>query len=251
MSGHSKWKTIQHKKGAADAKRGKLFSRMSKEIMVCARAGGGDPDANASLKTLVTKAKAANMPNDNIDRAIKKGTGELASDALEEMIYEGYAAGGVALIVKALTDNKNRAAASLRHIFSKNGSSFAQQGAVSRSFHRRGQILVEASVTTEDALMDVVLEAGAEDLVNAGDYFEVTTDPAAFDAVMEALTSAEIPVMEGEVTLISDVPVPVTELSQAKAVMKFVEQLEENEDVQDVYHNADFDDSVLAAMAEE
>ncbi len=251
MSGHSKWKTIQHKKGANDAKRGKLFSRLSKEILVVARAGGGDLDTNASLKTLVTKAKSANMPNDNIDRAIKKGTGELESAALEELDYEGYAAGGVALIVKALTDNKNRAASDIRHIFSKHGSSFAQQGSVSRSFHRRGQILVDTSVTDEDTLMGIVLDAGAEDLENAGEFFEITTDPTTYGAVMTALEDASIAVIEGSVTLVSDLMIPISDLSQAKAILKFVDSLEDNEDVQDVYHNADFDDSVLAAIAAE
>jgi YebC/PmpR family DNA-binding regulatory protein len=163
MSGHSKWATIKHKKGAADAKRGKVFSKLAKELMVVARQGGSDPGMNPTLRTLIQKAKSVNMPADNVDRAIKKGAGELEGAVFEEAVYEGYAGGGVGLIVQALTDNKNRAAAEIRHIFTKHGSSFAQQGSVSRAFHRRGQIFIEAEGVDEDELMGVVLEAGAED----------------------------------------------------------------------------------------
>jgi YebC/PmpR family DNA-binding regulatory protein len=251
MSGHSKWSTIKHKKGAADAKRGKVFSRLSKELMVAARAGGGDPVTNNILRTLISKAKVANMPNDNIDRAIKKGTGEIAGDTIEEIVYEGYASGGVGLIVKVLTDNRNRAAAQIRHIFTKNGSSFAQQGAVSRSFQRRGQFLIDASATDEETLMAVVLDAGAEDLQVNDEYFEVLTDPSVYDDVAEALEKAGIECIESNQTLLSDVMVPVSDLKQAKEIMRFIEDLENNDDVQDVYNNADFDDAVMAAMESE
>jgi YebC/PmpR family DNA-binding regulatory protein len=251
MSGHSKWATIKHKKGAADAKRGKVFSKLAKEIMVVAKAGGGDPDQNITLRTLIAKAKSANMPNDNIDRAIKKGTGE-GKDAVtfEEIVYEGYAAGGVALIVKVLTDNKNRAAAEIRHIFTKNGSSFAQQGSVSRTFQRRGQIFVDGAVD-EEKLMEAALEAGAEDIQHDGSQFEILTDPQGFNDVCEALEAAGIKAESSEVTLLSDLMVPVSDASVAKAVLRFVSALEDNDDVQDVYHNMDMDDSIIDEVAAE
>ncbi len=251
MSGHSKWKTIQHKKGAADAKRGKIFSKMAKELMVVAKAGGGSPDTNTALRNLIVRCKAVSMPNDNIDRAIKKGTGELAADIMEEITYEGYADGGVGVVVKVLTDNKNRAAAEIRHIFSKMASGFASQGAVSRGFKRRGQIFIDANVVEEDKLMDIVLNAGAEDMSRDGEQFEVLTDPSAFTPVMEALEKAGIKTNDAEVRLVAETYVPVTDKTVAKSVMKFVEALEDNDDVQNVYTNMDLDDSVIAAIEKE
>jgi YebC/PmpR family DNA-binding regulatory protein len=251
MSGHSKWKTIQHKKGAADAKRGKIFSKMAKELMVVAKAGGGNPDTNASLRNLIARCKSQSMPNENIDRAIKKGTGELAADIMEEITYEGFAGGGVGVVVKVLTDNKNRAAAEVRHIFTKHGSSFAALGAVSRGFKRRGQIYVDAATVEEDKLMDIVLEAGADDMSRDGDQFEVLTDPNAFNAVVEALAKAGIKPGDAEVRLVPDTYVPVKDKIVAKAVLKFVETLEDNDDVQNVYTNIDIDDAVLAEIAKE
>ena len=251
MSGHSKWKTIQHKKGAADAKRGKIFSKMAKELMVVAKAGGGNPDANATLRNLIVRCKSVSMPNDNIDRAIKKGTGELAADIMEEITYEGFADGGVGVVVKVLTDNKNRAAAEIRHIFSKMASGFASQGAVSRGFKRRGQIFVDAKSVEEDKLMDIVLNAGAEDMSPDGEQFEILTDPSAFAGVMEALEKAGIKVEDSEIRLVPETYVPVTEKSVAKAVMKFVETLEDNDDVQNVYTNMDMDDSLIAELEKE
>ena len=248
MSGHSKWKTIQHKKGAADAKRGKMFSKLAKELMVVARHGGGVPATNASLRALMTKCRTYNMPMDNIERAIKKGTGELEGGQLEEVGYEGFAAGGVGIVVKALTDNKNRAAAEIRHIFTRNGSSFATLGAVSRGFKRRGQIIVNAATVEEDKLMDVVLNAGAEDLQRDGEEFEVLTDPAAFMAVVEALEKAGIKPVSSEIKLIPDTYVQVSDKIAAKAVMKFVETLEDNDDVQDVYTNMDVSDELMAEI---
>ena len=251
MSGHSKWKTIQHKKGAADAKRGKIFSKMAKELMVVAKAGGGNPDTNSALRTMITRCKAVSMPNENIDRAIKKGTGELAADIMEEITYEGFADGGVGVVVKVLTDNKNRAAAEIRHIFSKMASGFASQGAVSRGFKRRGQIFVDAKSIEEDKLMDLVLNAGADDMTNDGDQFEILTDPNAFNAVMEALEKAGVKTDDSEVRLVPETYVPVTDKAVAKSVMKFVETLEDNDDVQNVYTNMDVDDAILAAMEKE
>jgi YebC/PmpR family DNA-binding regulatory protein len=251
MSGHSKWKTIQHKKGAADAKRGKIFSKMAKELMVVAKAGGGNPDTNTALRNMIVRCKAVSMPNENIDRAIKKGTGELAADIMEEITYEGFADGGVGVVVKVLTDNKNRAAAEIRHIFSKMASGFASQGAVSRGFKRRGQIFVDANAVEEDKLMDIVLNAGAEDMSRDGEQFEILTDPNTFSAVMDALEKAGIKTEDAEIRLVPETYVPVTDKGVAKSVMKFVEALEDNDDVQNVYTNMDLDDTVLAAIEKE
>lgn len=251
MSGHSKWKTIQHKKGAADAARGKIFSKISKEIMIASRQGGGKPEANASLRVLIQKARGYNMPNDNIERAIKKGTGELEGVTLDEVAYEGFAHGGVAIVVKALTDNKKRAAAEIRHIFTAHGSNFATQGAVSRGFKRKGQILVDAAVVDEGKLMDIVIEAGAEDMSRDGDQFEIITDPSGFDAVVEALEKAGIKRNSAEVTMVPDIYVTITDKSTAKSLMKFVEELDNNDDVQDVYTNLDVDEGVLAEIEKE
>ena len=253
MSGHSKWATIKHKKGAADAKRGKVFSKIAKEMTLVAKAGGGDPGTNPTLRTLIAKAKSVNMPNDNIDRAIKKGTGELAADVLEEVTYEGYAQGGVGLVVKVLTDNKNRAAAEVRQVFKKNGSDFAGQGAVSRGFERKGTIMVPAADgLTEDALMEVVLGAGADDMATEEGGFTVTTQPSAFAEVCAALEAASIAFDQenSQVGLIATTLVPVSDVSVAKAVNKFVSMLEDHDDVQDVYTNMSLDDSI-AEQAQE
>jgi len=251
MSGHSKWATIKHKKGAADAKRGKVFSKLAKEIMVVARQGGGDPQQNPTLRTLLQKAKSVNMPNDNIDRAIKKGTGELEGQSFEELVYEGYAAGGVALIVECLTDNKNRTAAEVRHAFNKHGYSFAQQGAVSRGFTRKGQILVDAEKVDEDKLMELALEAGADDMTRDGDQFEIQTDPGVFSDVADALENAGIETLNAEVTLIPDTYMPVTDPSTASSMFKFISALEDLDDVQNVHTNMDVDDAVMEQIGEE
>ena len=251
MSGHSKWATIKHKKGAADAKRGQVFSKLAKELMVVARAGGGDPNDNPTLRTLMQKCKSVNMPNDNIDRAIKKGTGESGGTQFEEVVYEGYAMGGVALIVEALTDNRNRAAAEIRHIFTKHGSNFAQQGAVTRGFERKGQVFVDAASVDEDELMGVVLDAGAEDMRPDGKQFEILTDPATFVAVTEALEKAEIETLSAEVSLIPTITAPITDKEKAAAILRFVSALEDNDDVQNVYTNMDVPDEIMAELAEE
>ncbi len=248
MSGHSKWKTIQHKKGAQDAKRGKVFSRLSKELMIAARQGGDNPANNITLRNLMLKAKDANMPADNVERAIKKGTGEIQGASYDEIVYETYAAGGVALIVKVLTDNKNRAAAEIRHIFSKHKSSFAATGSVVRNFSRKGQILVAQDSVDEDALMEIALEAGADELQPDGDSFEVLTDPAVFDKIVEALGRMEIKTQSAEVTLVPDSYVNISDKGQAEAVMRFVDDLEEHDDVQNVYTNMDVDEETLKGM---
>ncbi|NLB55290.1 MAG: YebC/PmpR family DNA-binding transcriptional regulator [Lentisphaerae bacterium] len=250
MSGHSKWKTIQHKKGAADAKRGKIFSRLSKELTLAARAGGGNIEMNPALRTSVAKARAANMPAENIDRAIKKGTGELEGAQLEEALYEGYIAGGIAVVVQALTDNKNRAASEIRHIFTKYNTSFAQQGAVSRGFKRKGVIVVDASVIDEDKLMSIVLEAGAEDMANEEDSFEIITDPSTYDDVVQALVDAQIETVSSEISLVPDMYSPVNDIDSARTAIKFIEALEELDDVQNVFSNMDVSSEMLKELQE-
>lgn len=248
MSGHSKWKTIQHKKGAADAKRGKVFSRLSKEIMVAARQGGGNQTTNTTLRNLVAKAKEANMPADNVERAIKKGTGELEGVTYEEVVYETYASGGVAIIVEVLTDNKNRAAAEIRHLFSKHRCEFAAPGSVSRGFSRKGQILVEQAAVNEDDVMEIVLEAGAEDMQPDDDVYEIITEPAAFNDVADALAKAEIKPRSAEVTMLPDAYVSVSDKATAASLLRFVEDLEEHDDVQNVYTNLDIDEATLKEL---
>lgn len=248
MSGHSKWKTIQHKKGAADAKRGKVFSKLSRELAVAARAGGGDPDMNPALRTLLVKAKSANMPADNIERSVKKGTGELEGHRLEEVVYEGYAPGGVALVVVALTDNKNRAASEIRHIFTKFGSNLAAQGSVTRNFKRMGQILVDSSTADEDQLMGIVLDAGAEDMQQDDDVFEILTEPANFLPVVDALEKAGIKSVSSEISLIPDNYVTITDKAAASTLVKFIDALEDCDDVQNVYSNMDLDSAIVKEM---
>lgn len=248
MSGHSKWKTIQHRKGAADAKRGNIFSKLSREISIAARDGGADPEMNPSLRTLLVKAKSANMPADNIERAIKKGSGTLEGSRLEEVFYEGYGPGGVAIVVKALTDNRNRAAADIRHIFTKFGLNLANPGSVMRGFKRKGQIFVDASTVSEDKLLDTVLEAGAEDVRRDGDMFEVVTEPGDFLAVTDALENAGIAASASEITLLSDTEHPVTDKSDANAAVKFIDALEDSDEVQNVYSNMDLDDELLKEL---
>jgi DNA-binding regulatory protein, YebC/PmpR family len=250
MSGHSKWATIKHKKGAADAKRGKMFSKLAKEITISAKSGG-DPSSNPTLRTLIQKAKSINMPNDNINNAVKKGTGELKSDEVfEEITYEGYAAGGIGLVVNVLTPNKNRAAAEVGHIFKRNGSDFATRGSVSRNFERRGQIIIEKSAAEEDSLMEIVLEAGADDMVADDEGYEILTQPSAYQGVMTALENAGIATVSSEVVYLPTVTKALDELSKVKSLLKFVEALEDNDDVQNVYHDADISDDLMAQAEE-
>lgn len=248
MSGHNKWSSIKHKKGAADAKRGKVFSKIAKEIMVTVRTGGSDPNANITLRALIQKGRAANMPSDNIDRAIKRGSGEMEGEVLEEVTFEGYAGGGVGLVVQTLTNNRNRSAADVRHVFTRHGASFAGQGSVLRSFQRKGDILIDASKVEEDKLMELVLDAGAEDMTREDDQFEVITSPASFMSVVDALNKAGIPMEKSEVALMPDALVPITDKSKADAIIRFIEELEELEDVQNVYSNFDIDPSIVDQM---
>ena len=247
MSGHSKWATIKHKKAAADAKRGKAFSKIVKELTVAARMGGGDPNSNPRLRTTLAKAKEANMPQDNIDRAIKKGTGELPGVSYEEQMYEGYASGGVAIIVEVLTDNKNRAAAEIRTIFTRSGGSLAGAGSVAWMFHKKGLITVEKDKVQEDTLFSLATEAGAEDFRVEEDMFEIISLPSSFEAVKEALASNKIPVVNADITLVPQNTVKVNE-HDAKKILALVDELEEHEDVQNVYANFDIPDEILAQI---
>jgi len=236
MSGHSKWATIKHKKGAADAKRGQMFTKLIKEISIAARMGGGDPDSNPRLRTAVLKAKAANMPKDNVERAIKKGTGELEGVNYEELTYEAYAPGGVAVLIEVLTDNKNRAAADVRNILNKAGGSLATAGAVSRLFKRKGIITFDAEKYTEDQIMEAALEGGAEDVTTSEGIIEVTTAPEDFETVLNTLNAKNFESMSAEVSMVPDAEVSLDKDATSK-VMKMIDRLEENDDVQNVYHN--------------
>lgn len=247
MSGHSKWSSIKHKKAKMDAQRGKIFTKLIKEITVAARAGGGDPDSNPRLRTAVAAAKASNMPATNIDKAIKKGTGELEGVTYEEVVYEGYGPGGVAVYVEGLTDNKNRTTAEVRHLFSKYGGNLGELGCVSYIFSRKGLIAFKRSaVTDEDALIEAAVEAGAEDVKEEGDVFEVVADVAEFDAVKEALVTLGITPDMAEITMIPSNTVPL-EGKHAETMLKLMDFLEDHDDVQHVYSNFDIPDEVLAA----
>ncbi|WKY49110.1 YebC/PmpR family DNA-binding transcriptional regulator [Eubacteriaceae bacterium ES3] len=238
MSGHSKWSTIKHKKGKADAKRGQIFTKLAKYIAVAAREGGGDPDMNAKLKEAVAKAKAANMPNDNIERAIKKGAGELQGDTYEEIIYEGYGPGGVAVIVEALTDNKNRTAGDVRHAFDKNGGNLGTSGCVSFLFTKKGQILIEkADTVDEEALMMESLDAGAEDFETSDEGYEISTDPADFGQVCDALKASGYELISAEIAMIATTDVSLETADEIKKMNRMIDMFDDNEDVQAVWHN--------------
>ncbi len=239
MSGHSKWSTIKHAKGIADAKRGQLFTKFIKEISIAAKMGGGDPNANPRLRTAILKARAASMPKDNIERAIKKGTGETGAASYEELVYEGYAPGGVAVLVEVLTDNKNRAAANVRNFFTKNGGNLGTTGSVSRMFDRKGVIEYDAEKVSEDEVMEIALEAGAEDIVNEDGVVTVTTDPSSFDAVLEALQAKNFESLSAGINMVPQAYVSV-DAETAKKVQKLVDKLEEDEDVQNVYTTAEY-----------
>ena len=247
MSGHSKWSTIKHKKGAADAKRGKIFTKLIKEITVAARMGGGEIDSNPRLRTAVAAAKAQNMPKDNLERAIKKGTGDLEGVNYEEIMYEGYGPGGVAVFVECLTDNKNRTIADVRYIFSKAGGNIGTDGCVSWMFDKKGLITVAKEDSDENTLMELGIEAGAEDVKDEGDCFEIITDPADFDVVKEALEAAGIKIEMAEVTMIPQTETRL-EGKEAEQMVRFMEALDDCDDIQKFYTNADIPDEVFDAM---
>ena len=245
MSGHSKWHTIKHKKGALDAKRGKIFTKLIKEITVAARTGGsGDVDANARLRKAVSDAKAQNMPNDTIDRAIKRGTGELEGVNYEEITYEGYGIGGVAVLVETMTDNRNRTVAELRHLFSKNGGNLGEAGSVAWMFDKKGLIIVDKSAKFEDELFELVIEAGADDLQDEGDVFEIYTAPENFDAVLDAVKAAEIEPQAAEISMIPQNFIKL-EGADAQKMLKLYDAIDDNDDVQKVHANFDIDESEM------
>ena len=246
MSGHSKWSTIKHKKGAADAKRGKVFSRLTKEITMAARLSGGDPVANPRLRTVLLAARAENMPKDNIDRAVKKGTGELPGVTYEETRYEGYAPGGVAIIIDVMSDNKNRTVAEIRHILTRNNGSMAATGAVLWNFEQKGTITISRSVCTDDEVFEKASDAGAEDVSSDGDLHEITTAPTDLYAVTKALEGMGLKVESAQLTMVPKNSVKVGG-KQAESVLRLVEALEEHEDVQNVYANFDISEADMAA----
>jgi YebC/PmpR family DNA-binding regulatory protein len=249
MSGHSKWHSIKHKKGAADAARGKLFAVLIRQIEVAARQGGGDQESNATLRTMVSKARDNSVPMDTIQRAIKRGTGEEEGVTYEAISYEGYAPGGVAVIVQCLTDNRNRTGSEIKNVFSRNGGSFAEPGAVSWQFERKGIVVLDKSVASEDDLMLAAADAGAEDIEDLGDTWQVTTPPTELHAVRTALESAGFPTRSGDLTMIPTTSVALDDESQAKQVLRLMDALEDHDDVEAVFANFDIPDSVLEAVS--
>jgi YebC/PmpR family DNA-binding regulatory protein len=247
MAGHNKWSKVKRLKAVTDSRKGKVFSRLSRDITLAAKAGGGDPDANARLRTLVLKARDANMPADNVDRAIKKGTGELPGVVFEEITYEGYGPGGVAFVVKVTTDNKQRAAQDVRSAFARQGGNLASSGAVSFQFLHAGQFLVTKERATEDTLMEIALEAGADDVIASEQGFEIRCPVHSFDRVAHALEQKGIKTDSAEIAYIPTTTVPVTDVNVAKSVVKLQNALEELDDVQTVFSNEEMDDAVTAA----
>ncbi|HUO59252.1 MAG TPA: YebC/PmpR family DNA-binding transcriptional regulator [Candidatus Acidoferrales bacterium] len=247
MSGHSKWATIKHKKGALDAKRGKIFTRLIKEITMAAKAGG-DPDKNPRLRTAVAAAKAENMPGDNIKKAIQRGTGELPGVTYEEITFEGFGPGGAAVMVEVTTDNRNRTVSEIRHAFSKNGGNMGAAGSVAHMFSKKGDIVIPKSAAKEDDLMNIVLEAGADDLQDSGESWEIVTDPSSFEAVLEAVKAAGITPDSAAVTMLPANYVKL-EGQQANTMIRLMEALEDHDDVQNVYSNFDFDQKDMEEVA--
>jgi YebC/PmpR family DNA-binding regulatory protein len=242
MSGHSKWHTIKHKKGANDAKRGKIFTKLIKEITVASRDGGGDVDMNPRLRKAVSDAKSENMPNDTIDRAIKRGTGELEGVNYEEITYEGYGPNGVAILIETMTDNRNRTVAEIRHLFSKNGGNLGESNSVAWMFDRKGYIVVDKAAKSEDELFEIAIEAGAEDLKDEDDVFEIYTEPDNFEAVSDAIKNAGITPQVAEISMIPQTYIHL-ESADAKTMLKLYEAIDDQDDVQKVYANFDIDES--------
>jgi YebC/PmpR family DNA-binding regulatory protein len=247
MSGHSKWHSIKHAKGAADAARGKQFARLARQIEVAARSGGGDIEGNPTLRTMIQKARDASMPKDNIERAIKRGTGELEGVTYENITYEGYATNGVAVYVETLSDNRNRTGAEIKNVFTRNGGSLAEPGAVAWQFERKGVLILDKAAADEDTLMTTTLDDGAEDIEDQGDTWQVTTPPTELHAVREALEAAGIAFTSSDLTMLPSQSVPLTDAGSAKTVLRVIDALEEHDDVQNVYANFDIPDAVLDA----
>lgn len=249
MSGHSKWSTIKRKKGEIDSKRGKIFTKIIKEITLAARLGGGDIEGNSRLRQAVLAAKGENMPRENIDRAIKKGTGEIGGgESYEELTYEGYGPGGVAVLVEIMTDNKNRTVAEIRHIFSKHGGNLGENGCVSWLFENKGSIVFEKGSVDEDALIELALEAGAEDVREEGNEIEVITDPSLYEKVREALDAKDLKYLQASLGMIPQNTVKLDE-GKAEQMLKMMEKLEDNDDVQNVYANFDIDDKIMEKLS--
>ena len=249
MSGHSKWSTIKRKKGANDAKRGKIFTKLIKEITIAARMGGGDPEGNPRLRSAVTAAKGDNMPKENIDRAIKKGTGDLDGAVYEEILYEGYGPGGVAILVETMTDNKNRTVADIRHFFAKSGGNLGESGCVGYMFDKKGTVSVDKEGVNEEQLMDLALEAGAEDVVEEEDSFQIVTAPEAFNDVVERLEKGNVKFAEATLSMVPQNSIEVTEEKTARSLLRLLENLEDHDDVQKVHANFDIADELMDLLS--
>lgn len=249
MSGHSKWSTIKRKKGANDAKRGKIFTRLIKEITVAARQGGGDPEGNPRLRSAIATAKTENMPKDNIARAIKKGTGEIAGEIYDEILYEGYGPGGAAVLVECMTDNRNRTVADVRHYFAKSNGNLGESGCVAWMFEKKGLILVDKEGVSEEELMDMALEAGADDVVEEDSEFQILTAPEDFEEVRESLEKSGVSFLDASIAMVPKNTVDVTDEKHAKSILKLMESLEDHDDVQNVYSNFDIDDDLMEQLS--
>jgi YebC/PmpR family DNA-binding regulatory protein len=249
MSGHSKWSTIKRKKGANDARRGKIFTRLIKEITVAARSGGGDPEGNPRLRAAIASAKAENMPKDNIARAIKKGTGEIAGEVYDEILYEGYGPGGVAVLVECMTDNRNRTVADVRHFFAKSNGNLGESGCVAWMFEKKGLILVDKETVSEEELMDHALEAGADDIIEEESEFQILTSPEDLDDVRSGLEEAGVSFIEASISMIPKNTVDVNDEKVARSLLKLLENLEDHDDVQKVHANFDIDDELMEQLS--
>jgi YebC/PmpR family DNA-binding regulatory protein len=249
MSGHSHWAGIKYKKAAADAKRGKIWSKVARMIIVAAKAGGGDPSANLSLRYAIDKAKAANMPKDTIEKAIKKGTGEIKGISYEEVLYEGYGPAGVAIMVEALTDNRNRTTPEVKRIFEKHGGSLGTGGCVNWMFTKKGLITVNAAETDEDQLFEIALNAGADDMQNTGEVYEITCDPAAYEKLKEALKENEITTQVAEISMVPQNTIPINDPAAAKKIISLMEGFEDHDDVQNTYANFDIPDEIVSRIS--
>ena len=249
MSGHSHWSGIKYKKAATDAKRGKIWSKLARMIIVAAKSGGGDPAANLSLRYAIDKAKAANMPKDTIEKAIKKGTGEVEGVSFEEVFYEGYGPGGVAIMVEALTDNHNRTTPEIKRIFEKHGGSLGTGGCVNWMFSKKGLITVSTAEVDEEQLLEIALNAGADDMQNTGEVYEVTCDPDAYEKLKETLKEKEIPTQVAEISMVPQNTVPVSEEGTAKRIISLMEAFEDHDDVQNTYANFDIPDEIMTRIS--
>ena len=249
MSGHSHWAGIKHKKAANDAKRGKVWSKLARFIIVAARAGGGDPSANLSLRYAIDKAKGANMPKDTIEKAIKKGTGDTEGVSYDEMLYEGYGPNGVAIMVETLTDNRNRTAPEVKKLFERHGGSMGTSGCVSWMFSKKGLITVNASSTDEDDLMEIALGAGADDMQTVGSVYEITCDPTAYDELVTALREKEIPMEMAELSMVPQTTIEITDADTARKILKLMEGIDDHDDVQNTYSNFDVSEEIIASLS--